>query len=131
MAGPDYEKFAARVAPLLLRDAYLLTGDHHQAQDLVRPALDRRAGTGLVAGARGPGGRRGGRRAARCPGAAAHRRGDFLVLKDRDEFGSVYWVRTPAGRTSALTVRPLADGWGVYAVTETCGTWTPPTNGNS
>jgi RNA polymerase sigma-70 factor (sigma-E family) len=39
MTVPDYDGFAAGVAPLLLRDAYLLTGDHHQAQDLVQESL--------------------------------------------------------------------------------------------
>ena len=35
----DFEEFVAARMPSLLRTAYLLTGDHHDAQDLVQVAL--------------------------------------------------------------------------------------------
>ncbi|MFD7646209.1 SigE family RNA polymerase sigma factor [Streptomyces sp. CBG33] len=39
MAPPDFETFAAAHWPRLLRTAYLLTGDHHEAEDLVQVTL--------------------------------------------------------------------------------------------
>ncbi|MFJ3846585.1 SigE family RNA polymerase sigma factor [Streptomyces albidoflavus] len=39
MAPPDFETFAAARWPRLLRTAYLLTGDHHEAEDLVQVTL--------------------------------------------------------------------------------------------
>lgn len=38
-ASPDFESFAAARWPRLLRTAYLLTGDHHEAEDLVQVTL--------------------------------------------------------------------------------------------
>ncbi|MGN4161893.1 SigE family RNA polymerase sigma factor [Streptomyces sp. NEAU-PBA10] len=38
-ASPDFETFAAARWPRLLRTAYLLTGDHHEAEDLVQVTL--------------------------------------------------------------------------------------------
>lgn len=39
LAPPDFETFAAARWPRLLRTAYLLTGDHHEAEDLVQVTL--------------------------------------------------------------------------------------------
>ncbi|RZD90967.1 SigE family RNA polymerase sigma factor [Streptomyces albidoflavus] len=39
MSPPDFETFAAARWPRLLRTAYLLTGDHHEAEDLVQVTL--------------------------------------------------------------------------------------------
>ncbi|MFD4985576.1 SigE family RNA polymerase sigma factor [Streptomyces sp. NPDC058374] len=38
-ASPEFETFAAARWPRLLRTAYLLTGDHHEAEDLVQVTL--------------------------------------------------------------------------------------------
>lgn len=35
----DFEEFVVARRPALLRTAYLLTGDHHDAEDLVQTAL--------------------------------------------------------------------------------------------
>nr|WP_234343296.1 SigE family RNA polymerase sigma factor [Streptomyces sp. NRRL F-5123] len=37
--GPDFESWAAARWPRLVRTAYLLTGDHHEAEDLVQTTL--------------------------------------------------------------------------------------------
>ncbi|AMM06816.1 SigE family RNA polymerase sigma factor [Streptomyces albidoflavus] len=39
LSPPDFETFAAARWPRLLRTAYLLTGDHHEAEDLVQVTL--------------------------------------------------------------------------------------------
>ncbi|MGW2250562.1 SigE family RNA polymerase sigma factor [Kitasatospora sp. NPDC001660] len=38
-AAPDFEEFVAACGPKLLRTAWLLTGDPHQAEDLLQTAL--------------------------------------------------------------------------------------------
>src|SRR3954467_15538926 len=38
-AGPDFETWAAVRWSRLVRTAYLLTGDHHEAEDLVQTTL--------------------------------------------------------------------------------------------
>ncbi|WP_069466332.1 SigE family RNA polymerase sigma factor [Actinacidiphila rubida] len=38
-AHPDFESWAAARWPRLVRTAYLLTGDHHEAEDLVQTTL--------------------------------------------------------------------------------------------
>ena len=67
MASPEsFDAYVAARYPSLLRTAYLLTGHHHDAEDLVQPALVKVVGTGS--------GSRTTRRRLRAPGPGPRER---------------------------------------------------------